>query len=184
MATVDTLITAEEFWSMLDDGQPYELVKGRLVPVNMPAPRHGFICSTISGILRDYLKLHDLGRVVSNDSGIITRRNPDSVRGADVAFYSFKVVPKGPFPEGYLHAPPELVFEVCSPSDRMVEILEKVAEYLKAGVHAVCVVDSEEECATVFTADRGPLRLGSQDCLRFPKILPGFDIPVREMFEG
>ena len=45
---------------------------------------------------------HDLGHVLSNDSGVITERGPDTVRGADVCFYSYERVPKGPLPPGYL----------------------------------------------------------------------------------
>ena len=32
---------------------------------------------------------HDLGHVLSNDSGVITERDPDTVRGADISFYSY-----------------------------------------------------------------------------------------------
>ena len=40
-------------------------------------------------------KRADLGRVVTNDSGIVTQRDPDTVRGADVAYYSYARLPKG-----------------------------------------------------------------------------------------
>ena len=70
--------------------------------MNMPAPRHGEICGNTVHILKSYLDTNDIGRVVSNDSGVITERDPDTVRGADVGFYSYKQIPKGPLREGYL----------------------------------------------------------------------------------
>src|SRR5262249_24724663 len=108
MATAEALITAEEYRRLPDNGQPTELVRGRIVPLNMPTPRHGHICAETVYHLRRFLEDQDLGRVVSNDSGIVTERDPDTVRGADVAFYSYARVPKGPWPKGYLGVVPEL----------------------------------------------------------------------------
>ena len=91
MATVaEKLLTAEEYGELPDNGQPTELVRGRIVPLNMPAPRHGEICVVTIYLLKRFLEDHPLGRVVSNDSGVITERDPDTVRGGDLAFYSYQ----------------------------------------------------------------------------------------------
>jgi hypothetical protein len=42
-----------------------------------------------------------LGRILISDSGINTKRDPDTVRGADIAFYSYARMPKGPAPNDY-----------------------------------------------------------------------------------
>ena len=59
-----------------------------------PTPRHGQICGKADR-LRDFADEHDLGHVLCNDSGVITERDPDTVRGADVSFYSYAKVPRG-----------------------------------------------------------------------------------------
>ena len=83
--------------------------------MSLSAPRHGYYCGNICRILGNHVAANGLGRVMTNDSGIVTEREPDSVRGADVAFYSFTRLPRGLLPEGYLEVSPELVFEVrCS----------------------------------------------------------------------
>src|SRR5271155_2912612 len=92
------LLTAEEFAERPDPGYPEELVRGRIVPMSMPKPRHGEICGNAVLILGSCAREHALGRVLSNDTGVITERGPDTVRGADVSFYSFARVPKGPLP--------------------------------------------------------------------------------------
>src|SRR5690242_20415016 len=102
MATAEALLTAEEYALLPDNGQPTELVRGRIVPLSMPFPRHGQICGKISRIVGNFADQHDLGHVLSNDSGIITEHDPDTVRGADIAFYSYARVPRGPLPRGYL----------------------------------------------------------------------------------
>src|SRR6266542_3658010 len=102
MATAEALLTAEEYYWLPDNGQPTELVRGRVVPVNMPYPRHGQICGKVMRLLGSFLDRHDVGHLLSNDSGVVTERGPDTVRGPDVAFYSYARVPRGPLPQGYL----------------------------------------------------------------------------------
>src|SRR5688572_18497496 len=130
MATVETLLTAEEFWMLPDDGRPSELVRGRIVYMNMPGFRHGEICVNIVGLLREHIRPRRLGRAVCNDSGVQTEHEPDTVRGADVAYYSFARLPASSSPASYPEVSPEIVFEVRSPSDRWSEIQTKVGEYL------------------------------------------------------
>ena len=133
--------------------------------------------------LRRYLEDHDLGHVLSNDAGVITERDPDTVRGADVAFYSYTRLPKGPLPGNYGPEVPELVVEVRSPSDRWPKILAKVAEYLDAGVTVVVVLDDESRTAILYFSDRPSLTLKPDDELTVPEILPGFAVAVRRFFE-
>src|SRR5262245_10762055 len=144
MATTERLITAEELARMPDNDRPMELVRGRIVEMNQPRPRHGQICAKVCHILGIHVDRYDLGHVLTNDSGVITERNPDTVRGADVSFYGYEKVPKGPLPaREYLSVPPDLVFEIRSPDDRRSKLLTKVAEYLNVGVAVVCVLDDE-----------------------------------------
>jgi Uma2 family endonuclease len=78
---------------------------------------------------------------------------------------------------------PELVIEVRSPSDRWPNLLAKVAEYLEVGVLAVVVFDEASETALLQLADAMPRRLGADDELALPEILPGFAVAVRAFFE-
>src|SRR5437763_12700644 len=119
----------------------------------MPRPRHGEICARTVRILGNRAEEGDLGRVLSNDTGVVTERGPDTVRGADVSFYSFARVPKGPLPDRYLDTPPDLVVEVLSPSDRWLKVLAKVAEYLDAGTTVVLVLDDQRRLAHLYRAD-------------------------------
>lgn len=183
MATAQALMTAAEFGRRPDPGHPEELAQGRIVVMPPPDRRHGFVCGQAYYVLRLFVDEHDLGRVMSNDSGVITERGPDTVRGADVCYYSFARLPKGPLATGYGPEVPELVVEVCSASDRWVEVHEKVAEYLGAGVLAVVVLDPGPQTAHVFGADHPPRMLGAEDELVLPGILEGFRVRVGRFFE-
>jgi len=112
-----------------------------------------------------------------------TERDPDTVRGPDVCYYSYARVPKGPLPPGLLPAAADLVFEVRSPNDRWADLHAKTAEYLNAGVQTVCVVDDDSKSVHIFHANKPPQVLAVTDRLALPEILPGFDVPVDRIFE-
>jgi Uma2 family endonuclease len=185
MATAEALVTAEEYRLLPDNGRPTELVRGKIVPMNMPAPRHGEICALIVRLVGSFVHEKGLGRVVCNDSGVVTERHPDTVRGADVAYYSYSYAraPKGPLPEGYLSVAPELLFEVRSPGDRWRNILAKVVEYLDAGVNVVCVLDPVPPTIHSYSADQPTRVVAGDEEFTVPEGLGDFRVPVRLFFE-
>jgi Uma2 family endonuclease len=185
MATVvETLLTAEEFARLPDSGFLEELVKGKVIRMTPPRPYHGFICLRVGRLLASYVEAQDLGYVLSNDSGVITERSPDTVRGADVAYYSYKRVPKGSLPyEEYLAVAPELVVEVLSPDDRWSKALAKAAEYLSAGVEVVVVVDPKRRVVHVFEQDQPVRILSDQDDLTLQTLLGDFRVPIGQLFD-
>ena len=151
--------------------------------MNRPFTSHSYFCVRISVLLYQFIDAHGLGRVVSNDAGVVTQRNPDTVRGPDVAFYSYARVPRGPLPEGYWPVTPELVIEVRSPDDRWKDVVHKAAEYLDANVLTVAVIDPVPQRVHLFSADRESTVLNAGDMLTFPDVLPGFEVPVSRLFE-
>lgn len=181
-SVVQTLMTAEEFGRLEPRTPPVELVRGRIVPVTVPTPRHGQVCSRIDRLIGNHADEQKLGHVVVNDSGVITERDPDTVRGADVAFYSFNRVPPGPLPPGYLSVVPELVFEVRSPSERWPKVLAKAAEYLEAGVLVVCILDPTSETVQIYRPEELPRTLEGDDEFHLSDLLGDLGFPVRRFF--
>lgn len=177
------LMTAEDYFRLPTDGRVTELVRGKVEEMNPPGFRHGKRCARIAYLLSRFLEEHDLGHVVGNDAGVVTERDPDTVRGADVAFYSYRRVPKDAEPEGYPEAIPELVIEVLSPTDSWARILRKVSEYLEAGVLVVCLVDPNQGRVFVHRADAPAEELTKGDEFAIPDVLPEFRVPVRQFFE-
>lgn len=177
------LLSAVEYANLPDRGIPTELVSGRVIEMNVPTPRHGEICANITTLINPHVRGQGMGRVVSNDGGILTERNPDTVRGGDVAYYSYVRVPQGPLPGGYLDVVPELVFEVRSPTDRWSRLITKAGEYLEAGVDVVCLLDQASETVLVYRADEAPRTLHADDELHLPAVLGELRVPVRRFFE-
>lgn len=151
------LMTAEEFLHLPDTDRPKELVRGKVVYMNVPFPRHGHYCFAVARHLANFVDRNRLGWVFTNDSGVQTERDPDTVRGPDVAYYSYQRVPEGKLPDGYLSAVPELAVEIRSAETRWKNLHKKVGEFLDAGVINVCVVDPDVQTVHVFSADQ-PVR--------------------------
>jgi Uma2 family endonuclease len=134
--------------------------------------------------MRQFVDADDSGHLLSNDSGIITERGPDTVRGADIAYRSYSRLPRGPLKPGYGPEVPELVIEVRSAGDPWRKILWKVAEYLEAEVLTVIVLDPAKRKAHVFSGeDEDPVVLGPEDELTLPDLLPGFRVAVHRFFD-
>lgn len=174
-------MTAEQYATLPSDGAPTELVRNKVVSFSFPTPRYGQICTSVLCIVGKYLDGNDVGHLLGK-SAVITARDPDTVRGGDVQWYSYRRVPPGPMPAGYLNVVPELIFEVRSPDDRWGRILAKVAEYLEAGVSIVCVLDQQSESCHVYCADE-PVQVLAADRELTLEVLPGFSTLVKRFFE-
>ncbi|MFL5331439.1 MAG: Uma2 family endonuclease [Gemmataceae bacterium] len=175
------LLTAEEF-AKAHGGEYVELIDGEVKELPVPKTPHGCVANLVAYYLTQHILQNDLGRVASNDTFVLVRRNPDRVRGADVAFWSYARVPKEAILPDIIGPPPELIAEVRSPSDRWVEVLAKVNEYLQAGVNVVVVLDPAAWAATVFRPDELPQVIHNGDALTIPDILPGFSVTLSQLF--
>jgi Uma2 family endonuclease len=183
MATTASLLTAEEYLSLSDQGVHTELVRGELVMMNMPGLLHGLVCANIAAILRAYARRRKLGRVFTNDVSIITEPGPDTVRGADVSFYSYARVPKGAVTKGYASAAPDVVFEVRSPTERWPDLLKKTGEYLAAGVDAVCLVGCDAHRVTIYRSEGAAAVFEEGAILLLPEVDATFQVNVAKLFD-
>ena len=86
-------------------------------------------------------------------------------------------------PEGFGDVVPDLAVEVLSPEDRARYVLDKVGEYLQAGVRLVWVVDPKRERAVAYRSLTDVTNLGPDDLLDGGEVVPGFSVRLREVFE-
>lgn len=183
MAIDTKLMTAEEFATMEPDDGNSELIRGEYVKMPPPGFEHGDIVISIGTILKTYVKRQRLGRVVS-DGGFRIEHDPDTVLAPDVAFVSSDQINRSTVPRaGYPNVPPELVFEVISPSDYAELVDRKISIYLKTGVKMVVTVWPRDRKLTVMSSDRPPLTLFEGDILDLAEVITGLSFPVSEIFE-
>jgi Uma2 family endonuclease len=183
LASTPRLLTAEEFARLPDppDGSRQELVQGVVVVMPPPRFRNGATQGRVYFALEEFNRRHSLGWALT-ETGLITERGLDSVRGPNVVFWSYTRLPADVRPEVYPEVAPDLVVEVLSPGERGRKIAEKIAEYLRAGVRMVWVADEENQAVTVYrrAAEGRTLHVGAH--LDGEDVLPGFVYPVAELF--
>lgn len=175
------LVTAEELFRM-PASERFELVKGVLIEMSPPPGyEHGATIMRLSLRLGNHVYAHDLGEVLAAETGFRIARNPDTVRAADIAFVSKARLPKSR-PRGYADLAPDLVIEVVSPNDDPDEIQAKVKDWLDAGVRLVLVVYPGPRQVAAYRSFRDVVILTEDDVLSAPDILPGFSMPIADIF--
>jgi len=177
------LLTAEEFMAAdLGDGN-FELVRGEVIQVPPPMPEQGLICANLAFTLESYGRRTGYGYALSNDSAVVTERRPDTVRGADICFYSQERWPRSQVGSTLPPVAPDLVVKVYSPGNRKGKALEKVIEYLDAGFPLVWVVYPKSRQVVIYrSADEAPAVLKEDAVIENLPELPGFRCPVADFF--
>ena len=178
--TCRRLVTGEELYRMTGIG-PTELVKGEIVEHMPTGHLHGDVEFTIGFFLKSYLREHKLGKVFGGETGLYTGRNPDTVRGVDVAYMSHERFARVQA-QSYLDVAPELIVEIMSPSDAWSEVQEKLAEYFAIDVKVVWVVDPKLQQIHSYRAVDNVQIYKLSDTLTCEDILPGFAMPAAEIF--
>ena len=186
MATVATkTMTAEEFfdWVHLPENRDrhFELEQGEIVEMSLPGERHGVVCANSVWILGSYTRQRRKGYVCGNDTGLVLERDPDTVRGADVALYAESRAYQELEPK-YSELLPTLAVEVLSPTDRWKKMLRRIGQFLAKGVSMVWLVDPEDRTVTFFRKGQEPVFLEEADELTGMDVLPEFSCRVADFF--
>ena len=183
MSTEVQLMTADELMMMPNDGYLYELIKGELIKVSPPpGHEHGLVTMNIAGPLYEYVKTRNLGKVYAAETGFLLEQNPDSVRAADVSFVRRERIERAGSVKGYWIGAPDLAVEVISPSDTVGRIEGKVAAWLKADTALLWVVSPKLHAVTVYRSLTDVTVLTERDKLDGGDVVPGFTIPIAEIF--
>jgi Uma2 family endonuclease len=157
-----------------------ELVDGVLVEKTM-----GFyeshLAMYLGFFLTDFVMRHNLG-IVAGEGGML-RLAKGQVRIPDVSFVSWarlpgRKIPRKPIPQ----LAPDLAVEVLSDSNTEKEMDRKLHEYFTAGVRLVWYVDPKARSVNVYTSPKRCKRLDEDQSLDGGKVLPGFVLPIRELF--
>ena len=176
------LMTAEELELLPDDGYQYELVKGVLRRMAPASFKPSNTAARILIRIGTHAEEHGLGEVTGADGGYELESDPDTVLAPDVAFVRAERLPSPAEQERFPPIAPDLAVEVVSPSDRMRDVNEKVELYLALGVPLVWVVHPRRRTVTVRRREQEPRVLREGDVLDGEDVLPGFRLPVANVF--
>jgi len=178
---VRTLLTLEDVLALPDrDDCRYELDEGELIELPLPRPRHQIAVTRLLVKLANYVETHPIGLVLGSDSPFLLSRNPDTLRGPDIAFVTNEHAAKIDL-DYVIEVPPTLAVEVASPNDRMKAMLKKVSEYLEAGAVEVWLVLPASREVHVYTQNDAPRIVRGEERLT-SNLLPGFEVVTDSIF--
>jgi Uma2 family endonuclease len=172
------VVTDEDLLRLPRDGRKYELVDGaiRMSPAGL---RHEEIVVRLIARLLETVRPRQLGKVFGSSAGY--RLPGGNVRSPDVSFVAEGRLPGGTAPEGFGELAPDLAVEVLSPEDQPREILDKVGEYLAAGVRLVWVIDPRKRRAAVHRSLTNVQEIAESGALEGQDVLPGFSCPLADI---
>lgn len=177
-------LTAEDLPYLAPEEGLSELVAGEIVREPAPGEVHGWIAGSLLARLGHYVLKNRLGRIYAAETGFVLARDPDTVRAPDAAFVSADRLTATPRRGPYFEGAPDLAVEVLSPGNTPSDMAAKVRDFLTAGARAVWVVDPSRETVAVHRPGRPPETLARTEVLDGGSAVPGFRLPVREIFEG
>jgi Uma2 family endonuclease len=183
------LFPAQGYWTereylRLDAERLVEFSNGFIEFLPIPTLNHQFILQALFEVLKDFVKSSGFGKVVT--AGYRVKLWEEKYRQPDLVFVRSDHMPRmgRDFTVGA-----DLVMEIVSgsESDRHRDLVEKRAEYARAGISEYWIVDPEENRITVLTLDgdryveHGVFARGDRAT---SPLLPGFEVDVTAVLDA
>jgi Uma2 family endonuclease len=183
MITTKRRYTAEDLW-LMDPDAPYELVRGELVEVPPSPGVASEIAHWIGVFISLFVRPRSLGMVTGEGGGYKLDLDPerDTVVAPDIGFVRWEKLPGHTRPPGHVPVPPDLAVEVKSPSDTPGRIAAKLKVWTDAGVPLIWWVYPETKTVHVHRLGQPVEVLHMGDVLDGEDILPGFRLPIADIF--
>lgn len=178
---VNTRLTYEDYCLLPNDGKRYEVIEGELFVTPPPIPRHQRAVTRLTTELASFVKNHRLGEVFVSPIDVVFSEY--DVVEPDVVFISrarASIVK-----EKFISGAPDLVVEVISETTAKVDRAAKLKLYARFGVQEYWIIDPGNQSAEIYRLQESvkPARqLRAEDSLT-SLLLPGFDLPLHELFE-
>ena len=176
------LLTADDLLRLYSQGVRGELVRGIFCKTTVGGMEKGVIIANFAVWLGNFVRPRKSGSLTAG-AGFWLERDPDTVRKASVAFMSTERLPLNVRVPGYAEMAPDLVVEILSLGDTVRSLYDKARMWLTHGVTVVWVVYPESRTIEVHQSSVPVITLTEDDTLEGSPVLPGFTLPVRDVFE-
>jgi len=184
-------LTLTEFLSLPDE-PPVEVVNGEIVMMSPAQREHNTLSRRLFRSLDRFVAEHDLGEVWEEAAYVLDGDKRSDwlreVRQPDVSFIARERVEAHNAEHGAKEGPwwlaPNLAIEIVSPTDRYVDVRQKVADYLRYGVRLIWVVEPAQQVVRIFSPqDKEGRTLTENASLSSDPVLPGWSMPLAELFD-
>lgn len=182
MVVEQKLISAADLWELSHSpeytDQRIELVNGEIIAMPLNGGQHGVIALELCVLLGNFIDKHDLGYSIAGGTGY--QVSEWTVRVPDFGYIRRDRLPDG-LPEDFVPLAPDLAVEVISHDDKAEIIHGRVLDLLSVGTHLMWVIYLTNRTAVVHTPE-GSHTIDSNGILDGGDVLPGFSVPLKEVF--
>jgi Uma2 family endonuclease len=174
-------LTLDDYWSLPDDGQRYEILEGKLEVTPSPEVRHQRVSARLHLLFATHLARNPVGEVMYAPMDVILSN--ETVCQPDLLFIARDRIPL--IVKDRIRGAPDLVLEILSPSTALRDLNTKRDLYARHGIREYIVVDVAQRRLVRFALDAGSY--GEPDIRaageRFESVaIPGFAFAVDELF--
>jgi Uma2 family endonuclease len=167
---------------MSADEPLFEIIDGQRVELPPMGANESWLASYLATLINNFA-MTNIGKAGTEtlfDLQIGRNRRPD------VAFVRYDRWPRRrPIPPGDAWTVvPNLAAEIISPSNTVDEVLDKLADYFRAGVQLVWVISPPHRQVYVYTSPKLVQVLDKDDTLEGGEVIPGFTLPLATLFES
>lgn len=173
--------TYEDYCRLPDDGWIYEVIEGELYMSPAPKPIHQENSGNLFAEFRDYARKHDAGKAYNAPIDVLLPGLATPVQ-PDVIFINkarLNIVR-----DERVEGAPDIIVEVLSPSNWLVDRRDKFRIYAKAGVREYWIVDPKARTIELFCLRGSTYALigkyGVGEIVR-SEVLSGFEVKVEEV---
>ena len=158
-----------------------ELVDGKVIVMGPSDYVSDEISARLITFLNIWVMPRNLGRVTGSAAGFILPNPTSDLRAPDVSFVLAERMKRSP--RNFADLVPDLIVEVKSKTDRIKPLEEKIQQFLALGTQIGMLIDPDKETVTIYYhSRRQPLVLGNKDAVAVPELLPGWSVPVSELW--
>jgi Uma2 family endonuclease len=158
-----------------------ELVDGEILEKGTMGFRSGVSTFRLALRLGEFLDGKEIGAASCETTFQCFPQKPSQVRRPDISF--IVAARLGDVPDDS-HVPirPDLVVEVVSPSDRINDLEDRLADFRSVGVPLIWIVYPHSRIVRIFRPGERIEELTEAEELRGESILPGFSAALRDIF--
>jgi len=170
----------EDFLSLPDGPERYEILDGELIVTPVPVPQHEDVLQAINFAFESVVRVQRLGKVYTAPVGV--RLTPHDIVQPDIVVVlgnERRSIVRG----GVIAGVPDVVVEVLSPSTRRHDLVRKMALYLRAGVREYWIADPEERTIAVYAlVDGRYVALPNEQGIARSRVVAGVEVDVAALF--
>ncbi|HYW11259.1 MAG TPA: Uma2 family endonuclease [Longimicrobium sp.] len=186
MTTETKRITAHElYWHHQETCTRRELVRGVIHDRPLAGWRQSDVTMNAMRLLGGFIRAEKLGVFVGPRTGFWVERDPDSVLAPTFAFVRAGRYPRPVKYEDdfYFPGPPDLAGESVSDLDPPGEVQARVDRWLQAGARMILLIHIDHQTVSVYRPGAPPTVLTGNDALDGADVVPGWTVPVCDLFD-